>query len=299
MAIVVTGAAGFIGRHLVDALVADGRHVIGIDRRAGAGAADTDIIADLADPSASEVDDVLAAADAVFHLAAFPGVRASGPEVALRRHRDNIDAAHRVLAAVPPATPLVVTSSSSVYGGRHGRPSSEHDRLAPRGEYAASKVELERMCAKRVSQGGVVAVARPFTVMGPGQRPDMAVARWIDDARNGRPLTILGSPDRTRDVTDVRDVVEGLRRIADRGVRATVNLGTGNSHRIGDIAAAVAAAVGVPLQTVGAPAGDEEPAHSQADTARCASLLGFVPASDLDRLVRRQVDSVVPAAVAS
>lgn len=299
MAIVVTGAAGFVGGHLVAALATDGRRVIGIDRRAGTGDADVDIVADLAEPGTAEVEDALADADAVFHLAAFPGVRASGPEVALHRHRDNIVASQHVLAAVPLSTPLIVTSSSSVYGGSQGRPCAEQDRLAPRGEYAASKVELERMCAKRVSQGGLVAVARPFTVMGPGQRPDMAAARWIDDARNGRPLTILGSPDRTRDVTDVADVVEGLIRIADRGVRATVNLGTGTSHRIGDIAAAAADAVGVPLRTVDAPAGDQEPPHSLADTARCEALLGFVPANDLRGLVRRQVDSIVPAAVAS
>ena len=303
MTVVVTGAAGFIGAHLVTQLAQRGFSVVGIDRRGGIpSAASAAIVADLADradradcaqTSAAEVDDALRSADLVYHLAAFPGVRATGRDADLRRRRDNIDATRRVLAAVPLQTPLVVASSSSVYGGSADQPSSEVDRVSPRGAYAASKVEVERMCARRVSAGGHVAVARPFTVAGEGQRPDMAIARWIDDATSGRPLTIYGSPSRTRDLTDVNDVVEGLIRMGLRGIRSTVNLGTGHGQRIGDMAAAVAGAVGVALHTVVQPAGAEEPPDTLADTRRCASLLGFVPKTDLIGLVQRQVRAAV------
>lgn len=293
MAVVVTGASGFLGRHLVSALVGAGHTVVGIDRRGGIPPAATPIHTDLSEPDAVAVD-ALHQAEAVYHLAAFPGVRACGPDADAQRRRDNIEATRRVLQAVPLQVPLVVTSSSSVYGGSSGRPSTETDKVRPRGAYARSKVEVERLCARRVSAGGVVAVARPFTVAGEGQRPDMAISRWLCDAQAGRPLTILGSPGRTRDITDVRHAVEGLMRMGERNVRSTINLGTGTGHRLDQMAAAVCRAVGVDIPVIVAPAGDAEPADTLADTQRCRRLLGFVPVTDLESLVARQLSATRP-----
>ena len=293
MAVVVTGASGFLGRHLVSALVGAGHTVIGIDRRAGIPTAAVPIHTDLSEP-----DDVAVAAlheaEAVYHLAAFAGVRAWGPTADAQRRRDNIEATRHVLQAVPLQVPLVVTSSSSVYGGSSGAPSKEIDKVQPRGAYARSKVEVERLCARRVSAGGIVAVARPFTVAGEGQRPDMAISRWLSAAQAGRPLTILGSPGRTRDITDVRDAVEGLLRMGDRNVRSTINLGTGSGHRLDQMAAAVCRAVGVDVPVVVQPADDAEPADTLADTERCRRVLGFVPVTDLDALVARQLAATRP-----
>lgn len=288
MTVVVTGAAGFIGSHLVAALADRGAAVVGLDRRPRpAAAAGAYVQADLADPE-DVVDDVLRSADAVFHLAAFPGVRSTGPDAPDRRRRDNIDTARRVVETVPLDVPLIVTSSSSVYGGSRGVASTELDRLRPLGGYAESKLAVERLCARRVSRGGLVAVARPFTVAGPGQRPDMALARWIAAARAGDPLQILGGLERRRDVTDVDDIVKGLLRMADRGVRATVNLGTGQAHTLRQMIGAVAAATGTEVVTVVIPAATEEPAATLADTTRCRALLGFAPTTDLRDLVARQ-----------
>ncbi len=298
MTVVVTGAAGFIGAHLVTALAGRGYRVAGIDRRRGVpAAAAVAVTADLADVGAGDgVDDLLRAADAVFHLAGHAGVRGSGAAVEAQRRRDNVDAGRRVLAAVPRDVPVVVTSSSSVYGGAVGGAASvETDHLRPAGGYAASKVALERLCAARVARGGLVAVARPFTVAGEGQRPDMAIARWLADARAGRALRVFGSPARTRDVTDVRDVVEGLVRLAERGIRATVNLGTGRGHRLADIAATVCRVVDADPGTVVAPAPADDVAATLADPRRCAAMLGFVPVTDLDDVVRRQAHAGSPA----
>ena len=289
MTVVVTGAAGFIGRHLVAALSAQGHPVVGIDRRPDiAPGAAVALVADLCDDN-PDVAAALHNADAVFHLAAFPGVRDDGVDADARRRRDNVDATRCVLAAVPLDVPLVVTSSSSVYGGSDGDASRETDTPRPLGAYAESKLDAERLCAKRVSRGGLVAVARPFTVAGEGQRPDMAISRWLAAASTGEPLRILGSPLRTRDVTDVRHVVEGLIRMADRGVRSTVNLGTGRAVTLQAMAQAVADAVGVQLSMVQAPAGRQEPPATLADTRRCQSLLGFVPTTDIRDLVARQL----------
>ena len=280
--VVVTGAAGFIGSHLLAALRAGGVDAVGVDRRPGA-----DVLADLTG-SIDDVTDVLREADAVFHLAGCGGVRRSGPDAERTWWRDNVLATEVVLGAVPATTPLVVTSSSSVYGGtRRDRPSDERDRLRPRGGYARSKAEVERRCHARLAKGGHVAVARPFTVAGEGQRADMALAGWIRTAARGEPLPVLGSLDRRRDVTDVADVVRALLAMADRAVTGVVNVGTGVSHTLAELAAAVAAAVR-PTGVVVRPASADEAEATRASTARCERLLGFRPRTDLDALVRRQ-----------
>jgi nucleoside-diphosphate-sugar epimerase len=231
-------------------------------------------------------------ADVVFHLAGRPGVRETGPAAEAARLRDNVAATAAVLAAVPRGTPLVVTSSSSVYGGAAGRPSREGDPLRPRGGYARSKAAVEALCAAR---GGAVSVLRPFTVAGEGQRPDMALARWIAAARPGRPLRVLGSPARSRDVTDVRDAVRALRLAAEREVRGVLNVGTGRPHTLAELVAAVGRALGVPAEPEVWPAAAVEPAATWADTTLLQRRLGFLPVTDLDRLVARQA-AATPAA---
>ena len=119
---VVTGAAGFVGRHLVDLLTADGVEVIGVDRRIRVPRAATALRCDILD-DAPALAAALRRADRVFHLAGAPGVREHGSSATARRWRDNVLATRRVIELTPDATPLIVTSSSSVYGGSTaGRP---------------------------------------------------------------------------------------------------------------------------------------------------------------------------------
>jgi len=289
MAVVVTGAAGFLGRALVPALVAGGIAVVAIDRRPlpatpGVVALRADLLAD--DPAVAAA---LAGADAVFHLAGRPGVRDAGPAADAARIRDNVLATATVLDLVPRDVPLVVTSSSSVYGGAAGRPSREDDPLRPLGAYARSKAMVEQLCT-----GRPVAVLRPFTVAGEGQRPDMALARWIAAVRAGRPIRILGSPARTRDVTDVRDLVLAVRLAAERGVTGPLNVGTGRPRTLAELAGAVCRALDAPAELVVGPAAAVEPATTWADTTRLGRTLGFVPVTDLDALVARQAYASTP-----
>jgi len=303
--VVVTGSAGFIGGHLVRALARAGADVTGIDRRPPrVGAPGTHLQLDLLAPVAGAVlSDAVASADLVFHLAACPGVRTMGPTIEEQRRRDNVDAGRLVLGLTPPAVPIVVTSSSSVYGGarRAGsgiRASRETDRLAPRGGYARSKVALEGLCRERHARGGTVAIARPFTVCGDGQRPDMALSRWLRAGAEGRPLEVLGSLERARDVTDVHDVVRGLLALGDRGESVTVNLGTGRPRTLAELVGAVAGAIGRSVDLRIGPAGHEEPAATRADTTRCRQVCGFVPRTDLRAVVNRQWASLRPALAA-
>lgn len=296
MTAVVTGAAGFVGRVLVARLVAAGETVVGIDRADpylfGAGQphhAVTALTADLLDAD-DRVGAALAGADVVFHLAGCPGVRDPRPDIDAVRQRDNVLATAAVLAAVPLTTPLVVASSSSVYGGaRPGGPNRETDPLRPRGGYARSKRSVEWLCADRLAAGGLVVVARPFTVVGEGQRPDMALARWIAAARAGAELQLFGSPARTRDLTDVRQAADALIALAGCGARGPVNVGTGVGHSLSAMAAAVGRALGVRPRTRCHPADPAEVADTLADTTRLRRLIGWVPRTDLDEVVARQV----------
>ncbi|WP_283134095.1 NAD-dependent epimerase/dehydratase family protein [Rhizohabitans arisaemae] len=292
MAAIVTGSAGFIGRSLVRALLDRGEHVVGIDRlHQTIEPGFTPITADLLDGD-PRVYSALRDAGAVYHLAGCPGVRDQGVGIGRRRTRDNVLATRLVLAAVPIGVPLVVTSSSSVYGGaRDGRPSLETDRMDPIGGYARSKAEVERLCAVR----GGVTVVRPFTVAGEGQRPDMALSRWIAAARAGRPLRILGSPERTRDITDVRDTVRALIALAWRNVGGVVNIGTGVGHTLRAMVKAVGDALNIRPDWYVEPAAAEEVSDSLADIRRLRELAGFTPVTDLTAVVARQAACLVDA----
>ena len=295
----VTGAAGFIGQALVRALLDTGETVIGIDRQPQPPHPGLTVItADLVE-RAEPVRAALATADRVFHLAGCPGVRDAGPDIEARRHRDNVLATAAVLAAVPARTPLVVTSSSSVYGGAvHGRPSAEGDQLRPRGGYARSKIDAERLCLARIEAGARIAIARPFTVAGEGQRPDMALSQWIAAARAGRPLRLLGSDLRSRDVTDVRHAASALIDLTTRGVSGLVNIGSGAGQTLRAMVAAVAAALDVEVRTFVVPASHVEPSDTLADVRTLRARIGWTPQTDLPALVARQVAALAPATVA-
>ncbi|WP_336205936.1 NAD-dependent epimerase/dehydratase family protein [Nonomuraea sp. LPB2021202275-12-8] len=293
MTAIVTGAAGFIGRALTSALLTAGELVIGVDRRpppaheSPAGRPGlTWLTADVLDDD-DRLSAAFAAAGAVYHLAGRPGVRERGPAAARARHRDNVLAGARVLALTPRAVPLLVASSSSVYGGAtDGRPSAETDPLRPAGGYARSKAAFELLC-----RGRQVTIVRPFTVAGEGQRPDMALSLWLAAAREGRPLRVLGSPERTRDVTDVQQAARALIELT--GFDGTVNLGTGRGRSLRAMIGAVAEATGTRVRLEIVPAPPAEPADSLADTRRLRSIIGWTPETDLLELVRRQHDAAL------
>lgn len=294
MQAVVTGSAGFIGSHLVYELLARGYRVAGIDRQPGyAEPGYEHHVVDLSDRLAcAAVARPLQRADVVFHLAARPGVRGRGPLIEEMRRRDNVVATRNLVSLVPAETPLVVTSSSSVYGGSVGGvPSREDDPPRPRGGYARSKVAMEQVCEQRRAQGGLVAVVRPFTVAGEGQRSDMAFSLWIEALRRGLPIEIFGAETRSRDITDVRDAVEGLIKAGERRVNRAVNLGTGVGHSLLEMANALLEVSGVDRGLVRHPVSAEEVDATLADTRVCRQLLGFVPTTDLPGLLARQLEA--------
>lgn len=291
MKALVTGSSGFIGSCLVDELLFAGAEVTGVDRRPRPGDPARFVPMDLAEANClPELRKWAGWAEVVFHLAGEVGIRNRTPDIARRRRRNIIEAARMVIAASPPRRLLVAVSSSSVYGGAQtegGRVIAcrEGDRPAPVGEYARRKLEMERLFLR---SGRPVAIARPFTVIGEGQRPDMALSLWMEAVRSGRPLRVLGSLERTRDVTDVRLVAAALTRIAQTGETGVFNLGGGRGRTLREMTEAVFSALGAAAPVIVEPAPPEEAVHTLADAARAARTLGVDLTTDLEDAARRQ-----------
>jgi nucleoside-diphosphate-sugar epimerase len=288
VSVVVTGAAGFVGLALTRRLVEHGHRVVAVDRRWQPNTAGVTVLtADLLDGD-SLVEVALREAEAVVHLAGCSGVRDNAPDVQARRHRDNVQATRAVADRVPADVPLLVASSSSVYGGaRFGRASRETDPLHPRGGYARSKTGTEQVCARRKADGGHVLVVRPFTVVGEGQRPDMALSRWAAAAAAGDPLRVFGSLDRTRDFTCVREVCRGLTALLESGAAGVVNLGSGSPRTLREVLGVLSSTLGLDIDVRVEPAADYEVADTWADLVRFEVLTGFRPHTDLEDVVRR------------
>jgi nucleoside-diphosphate-sugar epimerase len=277
---VVTGAAGFLGGHLVRHLADEGATVTGMDRRPDCAHLRVDLGHSDADPRARAA---LEDADVVFHLAGAGSACGS-------RHRDDAGSAAAVLALTPVDVPLVVVTSDEVYGGACSsggriRPSHEHDPLLPRSAAARSKVLVERLCGRRRAMGGLVTVVRPFTVLGPGGSGPTRLDEWAWAARHGMPIRLSEAAEHHRDVVDVRQVAPALTAIAGRPETDVVNLGTGRPLALGDLVDAVGRAVGRPVTVEARPGSPARPVDTCAHTERLAALIGWVPATDADDLV--------------
>jgi len=228
--VLVTGAAGFIGSHLCDRLLADGCRVVGLDnfdsfypestKRANLAAALQNpgmrlIEGDIRDGVLLEGLFTDVPLDAVVHLAARPGVRPSldAPEPCIQV---NVDGTLQLLEAMRRhhVGRLVFGSSSSVYGNSSIAPYSE-DQIADRpiSPYAASKRAGELLVHSYHHLFGLAAVClRFFTVFGPRQRPDLAIHKFSRLMRNGQALPIYGDGESGRDYTYVDDAVEAIVR---------------------------------------------------------------------------------------
>jgi UDP-glucuronate 4-epimerase len=304
--VLVTGAAGFIGSHVCEALLRQGCQVRGVDsftpfydparKRAN-------LEASLGDPRFELMHqdlldeglwDLMDGVDAVAHLAGEPGVTSSWGESFGRYLDRNVLATQRLLevAVARGVERLVYASSSSVYG-------AGGDELRARGEprpaspYGVSKLAAETLVGAYAQTHGLGAVSlRYFSVYGPRQRPDMAAHRFIDAVLAGRPLTLFGDGRQVRDFTFVDDVVEATVRalFADLPPAAVFDIASGRPVSVESLISHIQELVDAPAMTVerhGERPGDVPRTEGVID----ASLkhLDWAPVTDLRTGLRRQV----------
>jgi UDP-glucose 4-epimerase len=301
----VTGAAGFIGSHLVERCLSLGWRVTAIDaftdyypeerKRRNISAAETDpnyrlIEGDLLD---LDLPGLLEDVTVVFHLAAQPGVRNSWDDFALYA-RYNIDATQRLLHAIRglPLERVVVASSSSIYGESETLPTAENAPPRPVSPYGVTKVSTEQLARVYWRSFGVPTVClRYFTVYGPRQRPDMAFSRLISGLLAGEVFEVFGDGEQTRDFTFVTDAVNGTIAAAQSGKPGSeYNIGGGSRISLNSVLDVLDAIAGSPVKRryVAQQLGDAR--DTAADIRRARAELGFHPVSDFESGLRAQFD---------
>lgn len=306
MRCVVTGSAGFIGRHFCAAVLDGGHQVVGVDAfteyydpslkranaewlagRDGYRGVELDLVT-------GDLDELFDGADAVIHLAGQPGVRlswADGFDVYVER---NITASQRVLeAARRTGVPRVVlASSSSVYGNAPVYPTTEDSPTRPFSPYGMTKRAMEDLAGAYVANWGLpVVVLRYFTVYGPAQRPDMGMHRFIAHIAAGEPVPVYGDGEQIRDFTYVSDVARATlaASTADLEAGTLLNVAGGSSSTVNTVLRLVSECVGceaVPHHLPEQP-GDVRTTGGTIDRAR--RLLGWEPEVPLAEGIKRQV----------
>lgn len=306
--VLVTGAAGFIGSHLTDALLARGDEVLGLDEfndyydpavkrgnLAGALAKPGFALveADICDEAALRAAFERFRPEVVVHLAARAGVRPSLQDPNLY-HRVNVVGGQHILDACRDFGPshLVFASSSSVYGGSTAVPFTEDDPvMRPISPYAATK-RMNELQAHVYSHlyGLHVTMLRFFTVYGPRQRPDMAIHKFTRNLLRGEPIPVFGDGSTRRDYTYIDDIVQGLLGCVDTPLRYEIlNLGESRTTTLAELVEMVARHAGRPPVIDRRPAQPGDVEITYADISRARRLVGYAPRFEMDEGVRRFV----------
>lgn len=292
MRYVVTGAAGFIGSHLSDALLSAGHDVRGIDcftdfydpalKERNARGLDLERT-DLATEPLSFVD-----ADGVFHLAGQPGPACSFDRFPMYLRR-NVEVSQRVFAAAArDGVRVVFASSSSVYGDAGRFPTPEDALPAPLSPYGVTKLAAEQLAAAFGRSLGLdVVVLRYFSVFGPRQRPDMAFTRIVRALVDKRPFDLRGDGRQTRTWTYVSDAVEATVAAMERG-GGKFNVGGRSEVSLREAITVFERIAGQTLTVREQSAARGDPGRTSADISRIEGELGWTPRTAFEDGARAQ-----------
>jgi UDP-glucuronate 4-epimerase len=292
MRYVVTGAAGFIGSHLSEALHEAGHDVAGIDcftdyydpalKEQNAGGLDVQRLDLVTEPLS------FGGTDGVFHLAGQPGPAPSFEDFPLYLRR-NVEASQRVFeAAARDAVRVVFASSSSIYGAVDRYPTPEEATPVPLSPYGVTKLAVEQLATAFERSLGLDAVGlRYFSVFGPRQRPDMAFTRIARALAEEKPFDLRGDGTQTRGWTFVSDAVAATIAAMERG-RGVYNVGGGAEVSLRDAVSEFEGLAGRRLQIREQPAARGDPGRSSADTTRIETDLGWRPRTSFEDGARAQ-----------
>lgn len=301
----VTGAAGFIGSHLTEALLDAGHEVVGVDafipyyprelkevnlnayrEREGF----TFLECDLRE---ADVTAHMEGCDVVFHLAAMAGLMKSWSDMALYSSC-NILATQKLLesAKAVQLPQFIHVSTSSVYGREATGP--EDSPLEPFSPYGITKLAAEKLCHAYHNNFGVpFTVLRYFSVYGPRQRPDMAYNILVRKLMNGEPFPMFGDGEQTRSNTYVADCVRATmlayeKQSAARG--QTFNVGGGQIVSLNEVVALLEELTGKKARIERHPARPGDQKHTAANIGKISSLLGYEPKTPVVDGLKQQVE---------
>jgi UDP-glucose 4-epimerase len=299
----VTGGAGFVGSHLVDALVAAGHEVVVLDSLSTGYADNVNpaarlVVGDVSDPDT--VAAAMAGAEVAFHLAAARSVQRS-VEQPLETDRVNTAGTLTILEAAREGgvRRVISTSSSSVYGGASPTPTPESAPVVPRSPYAVSKAAGEQYARIYWELHGLETVSvRLFNVFGPRQRPDSAYAAviplFIFALQAGQPPQVHGDGLQSRDFTYIDDTVSGFLAAAEAPAEKCAgrvyNIAGGGEHTLLDLLSALERIMQVGVEPVHVEPRAGDVRRSRADATAAREDLGWVAKVDFEEGLARTVE---------
>jgi len=308
LAYLITGGAGFIGSHLVDALLERDAEVVVVDdfneyynpdvKRANlaphAGNSRLTVIeGDICAPDVLAEAAGRASIDVIVHLAARAGVRPSLEDPQLYVRVNCLGTTNLLeLARSLDVTNFVFASSSSVYGNCDTVPFRESDVVnSPVSPYAATKVAGELLCATYHNLYGFpITALRFFTVYGPRQRPDMAIHKFTRLIDAGQPIPFFGDGSTDRDYTFCDDIIQGLLAAVDTPLGfETINLGESRTTTLARLVELIEKALGKPAKRQMLPIQPGDVRRTCADVSKARTLLGYNPTTPVEEGIERFV----------
>lgn len=309
MRVLVTGAAGFIGSHLCERLLADGHRVVGLDnfdpfydpqvKRNNIAACITQkeftlVEGDIRDARCVETILTAGSVEMIFHLAAKAGVRPS-IENPLEYQDVNVRGTLMVLEAAKKycIKKFIFASSSSIYGNNAKVPFSEIDPVdTPISPYAATKKAGELLCYTYHSLYGIdTTCLRLFTVYGPRQRPDLAIHKFTKLIAAGLPIPVFGDGSMMRDHTYVGDIIDGIAAVMRvcKGYEI-YNLGESRPIRLDTLIHAIEGILGKKAIINRQPPQQGDVVTTYADVSKAIQKLGYQPTTQLEDGLKKFVE---------
>jgi len=281
--VLVTGGAGFIGRRVVRALLAEGHEVTVADLRAFPDRQVRSVVGDLCDPD-GPARAVRPGTDVIIHLAAFTYVVASVADP-VSTYRLNLDATARLLelAREHEVGTFLFASTNAVVGNVGGATITEQTVLRPLTPYGATKAAAEMLLSSYANSYGMACASLRFSnVYGPGMtEKDSFVPRLMRAARDGEGVQVRGDGSMLRDLVHVDDAVQGVMAAWAAGYSGPLILGTGRSVTVNDMVTTARRVTGAPIPVEHVPAGNGEMPAVVVDIS-AARAIGYRPAHDLE-----------------